>query len=55
MKESVVIKQQPLDGRQVWDLLCRLDALHPDFTVLHELKNSEDLAADLRVQRASLH
>lgn len=43
-----------LPGGQVWEMLCRLAEQRPDFVLLHELKNSADLAADLALQRSSL-
>ena len=43
-----------LPGGAVYETLCRLDAAHSDFALLHELKNTRDLLRDLAVQRNAL-
>lgn len=50
----VPLGQGVLPGDEMWEMLRRLAEQHPDFALLHELKNSADLAADLAMQRSSL-
>ena len=43
-----------LPGRETAQLLQMLARDNPDFAILHELKNSEDILADLAAQREAL-
>ena len=43
-----------LPGGAVYETLCRLDAAHSDFALLHELKNTRELFRDLAAQRNAL-